>query len=290
MQCFPARSANLIITAQVTPVRRVVHRSYVQAMMGRALAAGGVRRSLTHVHWDVSGKCETPHLMEIEGRLDKPRRDPWGHTNIVHQGVLTHFDDCLPQQAPLLLVMETRCRKCPPCLRLRGWEWRTRMCAEILAAPRTWFGTLTLRPEEHIRAEYRAHARLSSGGTDFAKLDPGSQFREVHAEISRDLTLWLKRIRKESGATLRYCLVAEAHKSGDPHYHVLVHETVGGGSVKERQLRQQWTLGHSKFNLVTDKKAAAYVAKYLSKSSLARVRASIDYGNTSRDIASERAA
>lgn len=286
------RNANLNITAQVTPARRVLHRSYVVGLMARALAQGGIRRSLTQVEWDVSAGCESPFVVELEGREDAPARyvnpDPYDpHVeDIVWFRDQFWFKEYVPTSWPLSLVIETKCRKCPTCLRHRAAQWRIRAEAEINAAPRTWFGTLTLRPEEQFKARCRAEQRLANGGTVFTKLSASEQFREVHREIGRDLTLWLKRIRKESGATLRYCLVAEAHKSGLPHYHCLIHEVNGSASVKERTLRLQWNAGFSKFNLVQNKVAARYVCKYLSKSSLARVRASIDYGNTTCVIAS----
>lgn len=290
-----ARSAHLISNAQLTPARRVVHRSRVVTLAAHALANGGLRRSLTHVHWDASGDCETPQLVELEGRLNAAEKlsawEPTEHDNIVmlqrgYHDPQYRFRDTFPHEAPLVVTMEVPCRRCPRCLARRARHWRIRAQEEISAAPRTWFGTMTLRPEEHNRALYAAHLRLSKGGTDFGQLSPCEQFREVHTEIGREVTKWLKRIRKESGARLRYILVAEKHKSGLPHYHMLVHETVGGGSVKERTLRKQWLLGFSLWKLVENHQGAArYVSKYLSKSAEARVRASLRYGSPSLDIA-----
>lgn len=283
---FGAGRANLIITAQVTPARRVLHGSYVVGLMDRALAAGGVRRSLTHVHWDASASCETPQVIEFEGRWNPGDRlsvKREGHKVIHHRKVwvdrgVRHEVTPLQTPPPVCLTMEVRCRRCSTCLRARASVWRQRCRQEIGAAERTWFGTLTLRSEEQFRLAMQAEGRVERGGSRWEELSDSERFRARAAEASRELTLWLKRIRKESEATLRYCLVVEAHKSGDPHWHCLVHEVPGGGSVKERTLRQQWKLGFSKFTLIEDEGAAGYVAKYLSKSVLARVRASIDYG------------
>lgn len=287
----------MIITAQVTPARRVLHRSRVVRLAAHALSNGGVRKTLTHVHWDASGRCEAPQLIELEGRLNErekaSRWEPTEHANILalwvgNKDPVYRFADLFPHEAPIVVTMEVPCRRCGRCLRRRAAHWRARAMAEINGAPRTWFGTITLAPEHHLKAEYAAHSRLLAGGTVFAKLSEAERFREVHTEHGRELTKWLKRVRKESEATLRYILVAEAHKSGNAHYHCLIHETVGGGSVKERTLRTQWKLGHSKFNLVGDKRAAGYVCKYLSKSVLCRVRASKNYGTilVPTDIAS----
>ena len=264
-----------------------MHRSYVKAMCARALSAGAKRLSLTQVHWDVSGSCTDPRSFELEGREDPVgsrvvKNAESGRYQLAYtlNGKWAAKPPKPGRLLPLVLTMDVKCRACPTCLRFRSREWRRRAETEINAAPRTWFGTLTLHPEEQSRARMRAIQRVSKGGSNFAELTYTHQFREVHSQICTELTRWLKRVRKESGAKLRYCLVAERHKSGEPHYHILVHEVNGGGSVKERTLRQQWTLGHSKFNLVHDKRAAAYVSKYLSKDVLARVRASKSYGKS----------
>lgn len=255
-------------------------------MQARALASGGERLSLMHVHWDCSAGCTNPGAIEIEGRLD-----PQTRIETVPAGFVYHLGYQYPYPArkravgvaqpawTATLTMDVKCRKCAACLRQRAAHWRHRAEGEINAAPRTWFGTLTLSPHEHSRMNMLADHVLAKGGTRLFDLSPVDQFREEHRQISIEITKWLKRVRFESNSKLRYCLVAEAHKSGLPHYHILVHEVDGGGSVSERTLRKQWGLGFSKFNLIQDKRASAYVCKYLSKSSLARVRASIDYGN-----------
>lgn len=151
-----------------------------------------------------------------------------------------------------------------------------------LTKGRTWFVTLTLRPEAHFKMASQARLRLAAQGDDFDRLDEAKQFAERHTEISREITLWLKRIRKESGVQLRYFLVAEAHKSGLPHYHAMVHEPEAGREVRARTLSRQWTLGFSQCKLVAEgqeKRTASYVAKYLSKDAISRVRASQGYGH-----------
>jgi hypothetical protein len=78
---------------------------------------------------------------------------------------------------------------------------------------------------------------------------------------------------------LRFCLVVERHKSGDPHVHLLVHER--DTAIRHKVLTSAWTWGFSKFNLVAEgekTKMAWYVAKYLSKESGAVIRASLRYG------------
>lgn len=244
-----------------------VHRlEAARKLAAHALSKGGQRSSLSQVNWDISGRCQSPLTHEAEGRADTRK----GETGM-----------------PVSVVMEVRCRKCPACLRTRAYEWRTRATAEIGASWRTWFGTLTLRPEEHYLAELRASAALLRRGVSLAELSPQEQFAERHRAISDDITKWLKRVRKISGSKLRYCLVVEAHKSGLPHYHILVHEVSQDLPVTKRQLQSQWLYGFTQFKLVEDSKAAAYVTKYLHKSAQARVRASLHYGKYALSIAEQ---
>lgn len=170
-----------------------------------------------------------------------------------------------------------RCRKCASCLLRRSRMWSHRAIEEYRASQRTWFGTITLRPAAHDHMRLRAQSRGDRRANDFDALSADDQFIARHLEISKEITLWLKRVRKQSNALLRYLLVTEAHISGLPHYHVLVHEY--DGMVTERMLARQWRLGFSQWRLVASPAAARYVCKYLSKNPLARVRASSGYGN-----------
>lgn len=176
-----------------------------------------------------------------------------------------------------IATLEVRCRACPPCLVARGLLWRDRAMAEYRAAPRTWFGTLTLAPEAHAHIANIARLVASSNGDDFDAYDAAKQFALRHKYASAEITKYLKRLRK-GGARFRYLVVCEAHKSGLPHYHMLVNE-LDDGSVRHKQLVSQWRIGFSKFNLAHDNASAAYAVKYLFKSKDARVRASLDYGS-----------
>lgn len=241
---------------------RVLRLGAARQVAARALESGATRSGLSTVQWDVAGRCESPVPVEIEGRADTRK----GETGM-----------------PIAIQMETRCRRCPACLRYRAWLWRVRAQSEVASAQRTWFVTLTLRPEEHWLADLRASAECRRRGVAFETLSPEEQFTERHRAICVDLTKWMKRLRKQSGSKLRYILVAEAHKSGLPHYHALVHEVPASKPVTKRQLQEQWTLGFSTAKVVEDAKSAVYVTKYLSKSVLARVRASLKYGSNALD-------
>lgn len=238
-----------------------------------ALERGGVRiRDRPVVEWSVAGNCTAPRPFTIEGKM-------WRDHATWNQ----HRD-------PYWLDMSVRCRRCKSCLQARAHHWAERAIAESAMAPRTWFGTLTFSPAEQWATEARARAnaaawyrparRYNEGEVEFANRVREARFIQMHTANGPLLTKWLKRIRKESGAKLRYILVAEAHKSGRPHYHCLVHETNEGGRVLHKTLSSQWIHGFSQFKLADDS-AAKYVCKYLSKAAEARIRASLDYGRLS---------
>jgi len=244
--------ADLIIHAHVTPTRKTDWWSG-RALTARVIEGGGLRSSQVTSDWDIARKCENPIQREVFAR-------PPGSPDVVVGRWRKH---------PFRVRIMVECRRCNQCLRRRARLWWARAMAETAIAPRTWFVTWTLRPEEQYRA-------LILGGTERRSEEEEWDIR--HRQISKWITLAVKRLRKQTGATIRLLCVAEAHASGLPHYHLLVHEVQG--VVRERDLTACWPHGFSKSRLVADPRAAAYVTKYLSKSMRARVRASIDYGNT----------
>jgi len=84
---------------------------------------------------------------------------------------------------------------------LRASEWTSRAISEVRDAARTWFGSLKLSTESQHLMVSRARQRLWSGGTDFDMLSPNDQFTERMREIGREVTLYLKRVRKLFGHT-----------------------------------------------------------------------------------------
>lgn len=177
---------------------------------------------------------------------------------------------------PLYAVeLEVKCRKCANCLKERQWLWTNRAKREVDTAHRTWFGTLTLSPDNH----YLHQLRATQFRPDFDEIPFEDQLSLRHHSISKDLTKYLKRLRKivDAPGALRYFLVMEPHKSWLPHYHLLVHETSILHPITKRQLQEQWKIGFTQWKLA-DEKSAIYCAKYLGKNKFARVRASLGYG------------
>lgn len=253
---------------------RRLHLDRLEAILHVAYANGARRKSAYVTEWDISGDCYNSYYTEIWGRPQRMHGDP--KYAIVGKG----------RQVPQILELLTRCRRCERCLRARARRWYGGAVRETRASSRTWFGTLTLDPDWHFQTLSIARAKLAKQGVDFDRLDPGEQFLERHKAVSPELTKYIKRVRKDSGAALRYLLVAEKHQSGLPHYHMLVHEAPLGGTVTHRTLSTKWTLGFERWRLSDPQnpRSAAYLCKYLSKSLQARVRASQGYGVATSEL------
>lgn len=199
----------------------------------------------------------------------------------------------------LLSDMFVRCRRCKACLRARmaywlraATHWTT---VTMEAGLRTWFGTLTLRPEARavtlaVAREQWAMAASSSAIPDWWD-DPAcnERFRLHRKVIVHELQKYFKRLRK-AGHSFRYLVAFERHKDGWPHVHWLLHEI--GERILHKDLAAEWKLGFVKIKLVGgwDRKrrrtlspvfAAHYVTKYLAKDYQSRQIGSIGYARFS---------
>lgn len=256
----------------------------VMRLASTALAKGGQQVSPLRVEWDCSGKCQEPVHRDVQAG---PYRD-----RLFKGKVLLPSEWCSGSKNVRIIYrpkwrhgftvsLTVKCRKCERCRMERKWLWVNRAKRETAASFRTWFGTLTLRPDVYMGALNACRKVEINNGGDFEALTNAKQFALVHARVSRQVTLLVKRLRMSVDGPIRYLLVAEVHKSGVPHYHMLVHECAAGAYVKERILSQEWALGFSKWRLVNSLAEASYLCKYLSKSTAARVRASVRYGSAS---------
>lgn len=239
-------------------------------LAAKALANGGERETLMTTVWDISGNCQGPYQREIFARpnvkLVSGPRSGWIKSDPMNKSGI-----------PLRVMLSTRCRSCINCRKARATLWRNRMLAETATAPRTWFLTMTFMPEVHDYALNSARFRGDASGADYDDLGDAAQFAKLVSELGGHVTRYWKRLRK-AGAQFRYCIVAEPHKSGKPHFHALVHEVDPGLPVRHALLREQWGVGFIHVKLVNDKAQVGYLCKYLVKSASARVRASVRYG------------
>ena len=224
-----------------------------------AMVSGGRRVSSTTFEWDVSNGCSNPVLMSYTGRPEAEEGEKYVNISPGDKHTLT-------------LEMWVACRTCDRCLRRRRRLWTMRAAAEVTQAKRTWFVTLTLRPSQRYICEAIAEKRDVALRSRTQDEQEKARFAVIVEEIQR----FLKRIRKNSKAKLRYICVQELHKSGEPHYHMLIHEVEG--TLTKAVLQAAWRWGFSQAKLA-DPKTAIYVSKYLSKSQGARVRASLGYGH-----------
>lgn len=259
-------------------MRRVLDPETVTRVQHRALANGGRLRPFADgahsstVQWDVAGNCQSPVSIELHGRHSAEMGEKMV---VVSNG----------ENKPRFVQMEVACRQCDNCLRRRSAMWRIRGMSEWRAAPRTWLCTFTLSPTSLIRKLSSARVRLSRGGTDYEAMTEHEKFLEVEKEGFSDVQLWLKRLRKNTQSRLRYLAVSEAHKSGVPHWHLLLHEQQEDRPIRyDAALAGSWPLGFASYKLVRSAQAAGYVTKYLSKSLSARVRASKGYGGAEETI------
>jgi len=270
---------------------RELHHDQVARLFARALEGGARRLSMCTIEWDIAGDCQAPVVREIHSRPSVAPTDlvRWRPIRTNKAGTEWLGGTRRAQRrfivvngkgkVPLTVILHAKCRKCEACLRKRAAHWRLRAYAELGYATRTWFGTLTLSPGEQFRmlALARADARRTGLG-DFDALPPERQWQLRVATVGVEITKYLKRVREASGSRFRYLIVSERHKSGDPHFHMLLHEVAE--PVREAVLSKQWRLGFCQWRLAhrEDQRAATYLTKYISKSAETRVRASARYG------------
>lgn len=231
--------------------------------------------------WDVNAYCENPFNRTLHARgYDK--------------GILRKHKFAISPGSLSVHMTGLPCRKCRKCLYIRASQWRDRIVNELENAQRTWFVTLTMNPATHQRTFMEQMAIKNSSGWLDTDFDTEAMEWKLRASgASSLLTAWLKRVRSRSdygeGIGLRYVAVTEKHKSGLPHLHLMLHETAG--SLTYRRICDKWTDGYrfkgkhvaghgfADASLVRDvKKCAWYVAKYVTKDSLTRMRASQNYG------------
>ena len=267
----------------------------VKSVWTKALAAGATRHGLFTVEWDVSGGCLNPSHVELHARRDRRRRRsksadlgwwlPPGSEDferlVVDNGPTKEYQDRASPPGFLCVELWTRCRRCLPCRKAKAMLWRERAREELAASARSWIGCLTFSPEAYAIGIATAHAKLAKSGVDLATLGDAEQQNEVIAALNPQITRWLKRVRKVTGAPLRYLLVWERGETeGRLHAHILLHEQDRASPVRKLLLEAQWKgVGHSHWRLVhSERGAAGYLTEYISKEMLARVRASFRYG------------
>lgn len=152
--------------------------------------------------------CPTHKLYNYTGRTDKNRCETprvW------------HREDKFGIHHEYL----SRCGKCDPCRAQKKSVRIARAMNEVETSNRTWCHTFTFGIPYHLRylADHGDPAALSI--IDSGEPPPASWQRK-HAQYTK--AGWFKRLRKATGLNLRQSTHWEAHESGQPHAHILVHE------------------------------------------------------------------
>ena len=258
----------------------------IARMIAQALAGGGRRLYGNTFEWDVSKGCQLPFRVVF-------------HTTGIG-GTVELLSPCRSN--------------CEVCLRDRSRLWRRRATVEGQQATRNWLVTLTLSPDQHYKATLLAERKLRHAGVTWAELPPGRQFAAKANVVGAEVQKWLKRVRKRCtqewplaelreakvvlpATLIRYLLVVEQHVSGEPHWHLLLHEQSEWTPIRHDWLNKaprengpqvdaRWPLGFASYKLIPAERCT-YVAKYLSKSLLVRVRASKRYGELAASAGDE---
>lgn len=221
---------------------------------------------------DLSGRCSSDLVVEQAG---------YGHLRLGSKGE----EKWEPART---LSLKVPCRKCGPCRKARRMLWTDRAVREYRASTRSWFVTLTFRPEERYKLRLQAVKRLRDSGGDFERLSERDQFAELLREYQRPVSLYLMRLRKGLAkrgwelTSFRYILVPERHADGAPHFHAILHEVAEDQPLRKARIEEAWTHGVLHARLLKDERAARYAVKYLGKQDFCgRLRASRHYGEVS---------
>lgn len=233
-----------------------------------AREAGELQYTGTGGRWRACGDCQAPFEACCVSDLHEPPElryvDPLGlwdeFIGVFHNSM--KMDALVPERLvhnPSFMYITVRCRKCHNCREAKRRMWTMRAMNEFEIANRTWFVTLTYNADQRFRLSLLAAKMRST---------------EIAASNAM-VTKFLKRLRKNTGLPIRQLVVHEMHKDGTPHVHMLLHDLSGG--LQKRAIQREWYHGFSLAKL-GDKATSRYVCKYVAKDAIARVRASIRYG------------
>jgi len=249
----------------------------VKAATIAALQMGkGVLHAPDYATADYSGWCKAALVVDQAG---------YGHYRIGSDGKKV-------REPARTLSMLVRCRKCEGCQKERRMMWTARAAREWRQSTRTWFVTLTLRPEDHYRLQTQVRADGAAEGIDVDALPPKDRLERFLKAYRKKMDDYLMRLRKGLATrgwdtlSFRYLWVPEPHKSGAIHFHMLLHEVSLDMPLPKARIEAAWPHGFIKAKLVKSEEAARYVTKYLGKHHFeGRIRASKMYGKAEQDEA-----
>lgn len=150
--------------------------------------------------------------------------------------------------------VEVECGHCFECRKKKRREWRIRNYEQLKETPVAVFFTGTVSPQryEHICKQY-------------GYKNDGSQDNEIITKIQR---LFLERIRKEKGYSIKHwCVTEKGHTNTRRiHIHGLYYATHGETKWQlTKTLFKNWIDGYKFYGSYVNEKTINYVSKYMTK-------------------------
>lgn len=150
--------------------------------------------------------------------------------------------------------VEVECGHCFECRKKKRREWRIRNYEQLRETPNAVFFTGTVSPKryEEICTKYRYK-------------NDGTQDNEIITKIQR---LFLERIRKQTGKSVKHwCVTEKGHTNTRRiHIHGLFYATNGETKWQlTKLLYENWIDGYKYYGRYVNEKTINYVSKYMTK-------------------------
>lgn len=149
-----------------------------------------------------------------------------------------------------LRYITAECGHCFECRKKKRNMWRIRMKEQKKDTPTGVFFTGTIRPERYEEIKNKYNLKTDN---DIA---------------TKTVRLFLERIRKETGKSVKHWIVTEKGHTNTRriHIHGLFFDTTGIGKYNlERLLKRNWIDGYSYNGYSTSEKCINYISKYMTK-------------------------
>ncbi|UPW40932.1 replication initiator protein [Sigmofec virus UA08Rod_6083] len=153
--------------------------------------------------------------------------------------------------------LKVPCGQCPNCLRKRARDWKVRVMAEY--ASHNYKGglflTLTFSDEDLKRFEIPGAREVCED-------------RFKWYDISRIVRLFLERIRKATGKSVKHIFIPEFGKKSTKRLHI--HGLLFNVRFGYKQIRKLWKYGHVWVGYYSDARTSGYMTKYMTKDMTSR--------------------
>lgn len=149
-----------------------------------------------------------------------------------------------------LRYITAECGHCFECRKKKRNMWRIRMKEQKKDTPTGVFFTGTIKPERYKKIKNKYNIKNDN---DIA---------------TKAVRLFLERIRKETGKSIKHWIVTEKGHTNTRriHIHGLFFDTIGIGKYNlERLLKRNWIDGYSYNGYSTSEKCINYISKYMTK-------------------------